>query len=78
MRHTKKHTLKLFFARIRWYLKFTKEAIIHSKEVRDYKALQQLEKQAQDYLLAVERKDDKEIIAKAQGELNMITKILHG
>lgn len=69
--------MKLTFAKIRWYLKFLREAIYYSEHVKFYKSLKQIQKDIHDRYLEADRKSSPNLL-QLEGQLTMINRIING
>ena len=72
------HKFKLFFAHIRWYLLFIKEAVVYSEKVKEYKTIKDLRRVIYLRFLKAERENKEEVMKNREIELKLLDKVLNG
>lgn len=80
MKHSIEHSVKLFFSRINWKIKFIKNALIFGREAKNYEYLINFEKRLKDKIMILKKQTEepvnKDRINILQIKLDLINQIL--
>lgn len=72
-----KHSIQLFFARMRWYIEGVYKALSFQKQIKNYAFLVKTQKALEMKLLDIKRKEKEgEAIIQLQAQIDVIKKIL--